>query len=168
MKRQSKERLPERVPFSAIPTGETPSLLTHAGIAHMGTEPSDIAQWAHRSVWTDRMLETLLQDQVKGGKWHALSDKVFSELNLFSSARKVLKKKGAAGVDQQSVDDFAEHERDEIRSLQDELREQRYRSSSVRRVWIPKPGSQEQRPLGIPTLAAYCTSFNERSDSGGI
>ncbi len=26
------------------------------------------------------------------------------------------------------------------------------RSSPVRRVWIPKPGSQEQRPLGIPTM----------------
>ncbi len=26
------------------------------------------------------------------------------------------------------------------------------KSQPVRRVWIPKPGSQEQRPLGIPTL----------------
>jgi RNA-directed DNA polymerase len=77
---------------------------------------------------------------------------VFSEQNLFASASKVLKKKGAAGVDQQSVTDFAEHERDEIRKLHDELREGRYRPSSVRRVWIPKPGSQEQRPLGIPTV----------------
>ncbi len=57
---------------------------------------------------------------MKGGKWHALFDKVFRELNLFDSARKVLKKKGAAGVDQQSVTDFAEHERDEIRSLHEE------------------------------------------------
>jgi RNA-directed DNA polymerase len=98
------------------------------------------------------MLETLLQDKVKGGKWHALFDKVFSEQNLFASARTVLRKKGAAGVDQQSVDDFAEHERDQIRRLHEELREKRYRPSAVRRVWIPKPGSQEQRPLGIPTV----------------
>jgi len=65
------------------------------------------------------MLETLLENKVKGGKWHALFDKVFSELNLFTSARTVLGKKGAAGVDQQTVDDFAEHERDEIRSFHD-------------------------------------------------
>lgn len=152
MKRQSKERLPERVPFSAIPTGETQNLFTQAGMAHLGSEPSDTAKWAHRSVWTDRMLETLLNNQVKGGKWHALNDKVNSELNLFSSARKVLGKKGAAGVDQQTVTDFAEHERDELRRLQEELREGRYRPSSVRRVWIPKPGGRELRPLGIPTV----------------
>lgn len=136
MKSQSKERLPERVPIAATPAGETPS----------------IAQWAHRSVWTDRMLETLLEDQVKGGKWHALSDKVYGELNLFAAARKVLGKKGAAGVDRQSVTDFAEHEQEELRILREELREDRYRPSSVRRVWIPKPGGQEQRPLGIPTV----------------
>lgn len=152
MKSKSKERLPERVPFAAIPTGETLNLFTQAGLEHLGYEPRDITQWAHRLVWTDRMLETLLNDRVKGGKWHALIDKVYSELNLLDSTRKVLKKKGAAGVDQQSVTDFAEHERDEIRSLHEEIREGRYRPSPVRRVWIPKPGSQEQRPLGIPTV----------------
>ena len=152
MKSNSKERLPERVPFSDIPTGETLNLFAQADLEHLGSEPRDIAQWAHRMVWTDRMLETLLNNRVKGGKWHALIDKVYSELNLSDSARKVLKKKGAAGVDQQSVTDFAEHERDEIRSLHEELREGRYRPSPVRRVWIPKPGSQELRPLGIPTV----------------
>jgi len=136
MKGKSKERLPERVPISATPTGET----------------TGIAQWAHHTVWTDRMLETLLKNKVRGGKWHALIDKVFSKLNLFTSARKVLGKKGAAGVDQQTVCDFAEHERDEIRSLHEQLRQKRYRPSPVRRVWIPKPGGQEKRPLGIPTV----------------
>lgn len=152
MKSKSKERLPERVPFTAIPTGETLNMFTQAGMMHLGTETKDIPQWAHRQVWTDRMLETLLNDKVKGGKWHALFDKVYRELNLFDSARKVLKKKGAAGVDQQTVTDFAEHERDEIRSLHKELSEGHYRPSPVRRTWIPKPGSQEQRPLGIPTV----------------
>jgi RNA-directed DNA polymerase len=134
MKSNSKERLPERVPFTAIPTGETMTLFAQAGLEHLGSEPKDIAQWAHRLVWTDRMLETLLNNQVKGGKWHALFDKVYSEPNLFDSARKVLSKKGAAGVDRQTVDDFAEQERDEIRSLHEELREGRYCPSSVRRV----------------------------------
>ena len=152
MKSKPEERLPERVPFAAIPTGETLNLFTQAGMSHLGIETKDIAQWAHRLVWTDRMLETLLNDKVKGGKWHALFDKVFCELNLFDSARKVLKKKGAAGVDQQSVTDFGEHEQEEIRSLQEELREGRYRPLPVRRAWIPKPGSPEQRPLGIPAV----------------
>ena len=42
---------------------------------------------------------------VRGGKWHALIDKVYGERNLFVSARKVIGKKGAAGVNRQSTDD---------------------------------------------------------------
>ena len=34
---------------------------------------------------------------VRGGKWHALTDKVCSELNLFVSARQVIGKQGATG-----------------------------------------------------------------------
>jgi RNA-directed DNA polymerase len=28
----------------------------------------------------------------------------------------------------------------------------------VRRIWIPKPGKPEKRPLGIPMWPAYCIS----------
>jgi len=127
---------PVTVPFAATPAGET----------------QGIDQWAHRAVWTDRMLATLLEDKVRGGKWHTLIDKVFRELNLFCSARKVLGKKGAAGVDRQTVEDFAEHEREELQRLQTQVREGSYAPAAVRRTWIPKPGSSEKRPLGIPTI----------------
>jgi RNA-directed DNA polymerase len=100
------------------------------------------------------MLATLLENKVRGGKWHTLIDKVFGELNLFCSARKVLGKKGAAGVDRQTVENFAEHEREELRRLQEQLCEGSYRPALVRRTWIPKPGSSEKRPLGIPTVWA--------------
>src|SRR6266581_2779343 len=29
----------------------------------------------------------------------------------------------------------------------------------LRRVWIPKPGKTEQRPLGLPICLSYCLSF---------
>ena len=58
---KNRDYIPVTVPFGATPARET-----------LG-----IDQWAHRAVWTDRMLETLLQDKVKGGKWHTLIDKVF-------------------------------------------------------------------------------------------
>jgi RNA-directed DNA polymerase len=128
--------VPVTVPFAATPAGET-----------LG-----IDQWAHRVVWTDRMLDTLLQNKVKGGKWHTLMDKVFSESNLFCSACKVLGKKGAAGVDRQTVEDFAEQQEEELLRLGQQLQDGSYRPAPVRRTWIPKPGSTEKRPLGIPTV----------------
>jgi RNA-directed DNA polymerase len=98
------------------------------------------------------MLATLLEDKVKGGKWHTLIDKVYRKLNLFCSAEKVLGKKGAAGVDRQTVENFAEHQRQELQHLHQQLRDGSYRPALVRRSWIPKPGSSEKRPLGIPTV----------------
>lgn len=124
------------VPFGATPAGETPS----------------IVRWAHPTVWTERMLDTLLHNKVRGGKWHTLIDKVYAPLNLYSSARKVLGKKGAAGVDGQTVEDFDEQSREELQRLHQLLREDRYQPNLVRRTWIPKPGSTEKRPLGIPTV----------------
>ena len=98
------------------------------------------------------MLATLNEGKVRGGKWHALIDKVYSELNLFSSANKVLGKQGAAGVDGQTVDQFESHRRIELKRLHESLCGDDYRPAAVRRTWIPKPGSNEKRPLGIPTV----------------
>lgn len=137
MKSKSKETLPERVPFSAMPPGETP----------------DIRRWAQPVVWTDRMLTTLLENKVRGGRWHALIDKAYAELNLYTAARKVTAKEKAAGVDGQSCAAFEEHLLVETRQLSEQIRAQTYRPSAVRRVHIPKPGRpNETRPLGIPTV----------------
>lgn len=133
----SKNALPIRVPFSAIPIGET----------------LEISGWAQHLVWTDRMLSTLLETKVKGGKWYTLIDKVFDPLNLHASACKVTGRKKAAGVDGQSCEAFAEHLLVETRRLSEEIRTQSYRPNAVRRVHIPKPGRHnETRPLGIPTV----------------
>lgn len=126
---------PATVPFAATPAGEPPS----------------IREWANPGVWTERMLNTL-ETGVRGGKWHTLIDKVFSPLNLFAASRKVMGNQGAAGVDHQTVDHFATHRREELDRLHERLRAGTYRPQAVQRVWIPKPGSNENRPLGIPTV----------------
>lgn len=140
-KRRSKDCIPVTVPFSAA---------SHAGDPEADS-PREIPNWANRNVWTDRMLGALAVG-VRGGKWHALIDKVHSELNLYVSARRVVDKKGAAGVDRQSTEDFNAQRLAEIRQLREQLVNGTYRPSAVRRVQIPKPGSNQKRPLGIPTV----------------
>ena len=95
---------------------------------------------------------TALENGVRGGRWHTLSDKVFSPLNLFAASERVVANGGAAGVDHQSVEDFLARRPEELRRLEEFLRNDDYRPQAVRRTWIPKPGSTEKRPLGIPTV----------------
>ena len=107
--------------------------------------------WAERSVWTDRML-TALDEGVQGEVWFRLIDKVFSERNLHAAATKVIANGGAAGVDHVGVEQFEHDLAANLARLSAELRAGQYRPQPVRRVNIPKPGSRETRPLGIPTV----------------
>jgi len=107
--------------------------------------------WTEPSVWTDRML-TALEHGVKGGIWFSLIDKVYAPANLFASYAKVAANGGAAGVDHVTVEDFTGDLARNLEKLERHLREGIYRPQAVRRVYIPKPGTKEQRPLGIPTV----------------
>lgn len=89
---------------------------------------------------------------VRGGRWHTLSDKVYQPDNLLLASISVLGNQGAAGVDHQTVEQFRDKHREELVRLEEDLRADTYRPQAVRRVWIPKPGSTEKRPLGIPTV----------------
>ena len=111
------------------------------------------AQWAwvEPTVWTPRMLAALLNG-VKGGRWFSLMDKVYAPANLAAAWKRVRSNRGAAGVDQQSVEMFERHAQKYLDELHRELREGSYRPSAVQRQWIPKPGTSQQRPLGIPTV----------------
>lgn len=97
------------------------------------------------------MLATLAEG-VKGGKWYSLMDKVWAERTLGSAAARVVANKGSSGVDHVTVEMF-ESERDaNLARLSEALRTGEYRPQTIRRHYIPKPGSREQRPLGIPTV----------------
>ena len=85
-------------------------------------------------------------------KWYSLADKVWNPANLAMAAASVLANQGAAGVDYQSCDQFAEHLGEELDRLGQAMRAHRYQPLPVRRVWIPKPGTTKQRPLGVPAI----------------
>lgn len=108
-------------------------------------------QWVERSVWTERMLKTL-ERGIEGGKWFALIDKVYRIANLQSAFNQVWRNGGSAGIDGQSIQQFEAKEEQQLQQLSQELQKRSYRPAAVKRVWIPKPGSTEKRPLGIPVV----------------
>jgi RNA-directed DNA polymerase len=98
------------------------------------------------------MLATLTKG-IKGGKWYSLIDKVWKEENLDSALSAVIRNKGGAGVDGVQSDQLKE-KREQIRSqIHRQLKDGSYRPQPVKRVWIPKLGSKELRPLGVPTAS---------------
>src|SRR5919197_1237029 len=86
-------------------------------------------------------------------RFHALYDKVYRRDVLERAWGQVRRNRGAAGIDRITI---AGIERDGPSRLLDELAEDlkagRYRPLPARRVFIPKPGSPERRPLSIPTV----------------
>jgi len=93
-----------------------------------------------------------LEHGVKGGKWFSLIDKVYSLANLYAAVDRVHSNKGAPGVDHVTVEMFVRDREANVSKLQRNLREETYHPQAIRRKWIPKPGSTEERPLGIPTV----------------
>ncbi len=95
---------------------------------------------------------TALEQGVKGGKWFRLIDKVYALPNLRKAFARVKANGGAAGVDHVTVKEFERHLEANLEKLSRMLKDGSYRPQAIRRVWIPKPGSKEKRPLGIPTV----------------
>lgn len=107
--------------------------------------------WVEPCVWTERML-TALEKGVKGGVWFSLIDKVYSKRNLLSAFKRVKANRGSAGVDHITVEKFSKRLEDNIERVHKRLKEGSYYPQKIRRVYIPKPGRKERRPLGIPTV----------------
>src|SRR5215471_18785878 len=59
----------------------------------------------------------------------------------------------APGVDRQTVAEAKESFGGWIEEMLQSVHRQGYRAPDIRRVYIPKPGKQEQRPLGVPCVA---------------
>jgi RNA-directed DNA polymerase len=88
-----------------------------------------------------------------GRRFHSLRDKVYRRDVLWRAWVNVRRNNGAAGIDKTTV---AMVEESGVARLLDEvaedLRDGSYRPLAARRVFIPKPGAAEQRPLSIPTV----------------
>jgi RNA-directed DNA polymerase len=59
-------------------------------------------------------------------------------------------KRSPPGVDGQTVTEAKERFGEWVDNMLQSVHRQGYRAPDIRRVYIPKPGKQEKRPLGVP------------------
>lgn len=119
--------------------------------AKQGREVPPHWEWTEEVVWTERMLATL-ERGIKGGKWYSLDDKVWKMENLQRAVEKVTAGKSPKKPDGRRCRRYAEQSAKRLPPLQRMLKEGRYKPEPAQRVWIPKLGSKEMRPLGVPPV----------------
>ncbi|MFS1951756.1 group II intron reverse transcriptase/maturase [Vibrio breoganii] len=83
--------------------------------------------------------------------YYSLYGQLLHKERLYKGFKKVWKAKGAAGIDGQSLSDFASNLSNNLDQLLAELQNKQYEPQPVRRVEIPKEGGGI-RLLGIPTV----------------
>jgi group II intron reverse transcriptase/maturase len=103
-----------------------------------------------------RELQRTLYRAAKAGpkrRFHALWDKVYRRDVLERAWEDVRRNRGAAGVDGITLTKVETYGVGRLLDeLTTELREGTYRPQPGLRVWIPKPGTREKRPLAIPAV----------------
>jgi group II intron reverse transcriptase/maturase len=88
-----------------------------------------------------------------GRRFHALYDKVLRRDVLERAWESVRANRGAAGIDQTTIADVEQYGVDRLLDeLAAELKDGCWRPLPARRVFIPKPGRSERRPLSIPAV----------------
>lgn len=83
--------------------------------------------------------------------YYSLYGRMLTLRALYNGFRKVWQAKGAAGIDKQSLSDYAQNLEVNLRQLLHELQTKQYRALPVNRVEIPKPDGGI-RLLGIPAV----------------
>ena len=119
--------------------------------------------WVETSIWTERML-TALVNGVNGGRWHSLSDKVYRKRTLEIAWQQVGTNKGAAGIDQITIDKFKAKADVYLTELVEDLRWGKYKPQSVKRVHIPKDNGKMRPARYTNGKRPYCPDCFENGD----
>jgi RNA-directed DNA polymerase len=81
-----------------------------------------------------------------------LMEMILSRENMMAAYRRVVRNKGAPGIDEMTVEQLKPHLTAHWLRIREELLAGSYRPAPVRGVEIPKPGGKGMRQLGIPTV----------------
>lgn len=69
---------------------------------------------------------------------------------ILEACHKQMDKKKAVGADEVTKEEYENNLAENIKDLLARMKRQAYKPQSVKRVYIPKPGTDKKRPLGIP------------------
>lgn len=75
----------------------------------------------------------------------------YLDVEWLTEAYHRVRRGSAPGVDGQSVSDYGQHLEENLSTLLHQAKRGSYVAPPVKRVYIPKDGSNETRPLGMPT-----------------
>jgi len=95
---------------------------------------------------------TVKTDHSPEEKMVRLMEAVVERENMRQAYSRVMRNKGAAGVDEMPVADLKAHLQEHWPQIKEGLLTGRYQPSAVRSVSIPKPNGKGERMLGIPTV----------------
>ncbi len=98
-----------------------------------------------------RQARTACNDDV-GAEASSLIEEVLRRENLMAAHARVVRNRGAPGVDGMTVDELMPYCRKHWTCIRETLLSGTYVPRPVRRVEIPKPGGKGVRMLGIPTV----------------
>ena len=100
-----------------------------------------------------KAFDELYQQSKNGNNFYKLLEIIGSEQNICLAYRNLKTNSGSktAGTDGKTIEDIKGlSDREVIETVRKQLAD--YHPQSVRRVFIPKPGSNKKRPLGIPCI----------------
>ena len=86
----------------------------------------------------------------KGFKFNSLAHLINEESLTWCYGE--LKKGKSPGIDRVSVEEYGENLEENLIKLVARMKTKEYRPQAVKRVLIPKPGKNEKRVLGVPTV----------------
>src|ERR1700726_4811433 len=84
----------------------------------------------------------------------------YLDMDWMKEAYRRTRRESAPGVDGQTMEGDGKERVSNLQEVKGRAKSGRYHAPPVRRVHIPKGDGKETRPIGIPTVVSYCTSFN--------